>query len=54
VHCGAGGVSAARECAMPHGRRGSARGSSLMMEVQGVALQDEAAKVFWNKTISHG
>jgi hypothetical protein len=24
------------------------------MEVQGVALQNEAAKVFWNKTISHG
>ena len=25
-----------------------------MKEVQGVALQNEAAKVFWNKTISHG
>jgi hypothetical protein len=39
---------------MPQGRRGTARGSSLMKEVQGVALQNEAAKVFWNKTISHG
>ena len=52
VHFGAGGVSAARECAMPLRHRGSARGSSLMKEVQGVALQNEAAKVFWNKTIS--
>jgi hypothetical protein len=25
-----------------------------MKEVQGVAMQNEAAKVFWNKTISHG
>ena len=58
------------ECAMPQrrrgssltrqfapvltsGRRGSAK-SSLITEVQGVALQNEAAKVFWNKTISHG
>jgi hypothetical protein len=46
VHCGAGGVSASRECAMPQGRRGSARGSSLITEVQGVVLQNEAAKVF--------
>jgi hypothetical protein len=32
----------------------SARGSSLITGVQGVALQNEAAKVYWNKTISHG
>jgi len=42
---------------MPQGRRESARGSSLK-EIQGVALQNEAAKgfwkVFWNKTISLG
>ena len=31
---------------MIQGRRGSARGSSLMKEVQGVALQNEAAKGF--------
>ena len=28
--------------------------SCLITEVQGVALQKEAAKVFWNKTISRG
>ena len=39
---------------MPQGRRGTASGRSLMKEVQGVALQNEAAKVFWNETISHG
>jgi hypothetical protein len=31
---------------MTPGRRGSARGSSLITEVQGVALQNEAANVF--------
>jgi hypothetical protein len=35
-------------------RRGSASCSSLITEVQGVALQNEAAKVFWNKMISLG
>jgi hypothetical protein len=39
---------------MPQGRRESARGSSLITEVQGVALQNEAAKVIWNKKISLG
>ena len=39
---------------MPQGRRGSSRGNSLITEVQGVALQNEAAKVFWNKKISLG
>jgi len=46
---------------MPQGRKGSVRGSSHITEVQGVApqgvaLQNEAAKVFsfWNKKISHG
>ncbi len=39
---------------MIQGRRGSARGSSFIKEVQGVALQNKAAKGFWNKTISLG
>jgi len=39
---------------MSQRRRGSARGSSLITEVQGVALQNEAVKVLWNKNISRG
>ena len=47
VHFGTGGVSAARECAMPQGRRGSARGSSLVTEVQGMCVFISAAPITW-------